>query len=692
MAERRMTRIIAGMPAESIRRGRSRLEGYRSVVATSVGYVALYLFLDRISFIWALHGIDITPWNPPPGLTLALLLTRGFGYLPAVVLAPMLSSQLLPSVHVPPLAGFAAALVIAGGYSGAAFLLRDVFRIDIGLRRTRDLTLLICVATAAAGVVSFAFVAIYALSGIIGWADATYAAAQLWIGDAIGVVVLTPLLLVMRDRLPRLRRALVRATWLGAVEAAAQFASIVLALVIVFGFNHEIYSFELFYLLLLPVVWIAARRGLGGASWAVTAVQIGLIVALDFQYKSEEIIRSFQLLMFTVATTGLMLGAVVSERHRVARALADSQGRLAAMVNTARDGVLTTDARGRVESVNPAVERLFGLPARLLVGCRAEDLLPGARNFENLASTARGPLTGSARKELDARRSDGSLLPVELTVSQFGDPGDEHYTLVIRDIASRRQAEASERAHQTEVAHVSRLSLAGEMASALAHELNQPLTAIAACARGCLRLLRQTAPEPALMREGVEQIVEQAERAGDIIARLREFVATGTTRRAVVSVESLIEGAVALARIEATQNGIEIDFRMQPGLPPVVADRIQIEQVLLNLLRNGMEAILGSAAERRVLTIEARPARANAIEVEVADTGPGIPENLADQLFEPFVTTKPLGMGLGLAISRSIIEGHDGRLRLIARKRPGAVFAFELPAHQPASSVARAPL
>ena len=452
-----------------------------------------------------------------------------------------------------------------------------------------------------------------------------------------------------------------------------------LRLALVFGFHYDRYSFQLFYLLFLPLVWIATRHGLAGASWAVVTIQVALIAALEFEDKSVETIRTFQLLMFALATTGLMLGAVVSERRRVAGALAESEGRLAAILNTARDGVLTIDARGRIESINPAVEQLFARPAPQLIGLDVRELLDAPHLLERLTSTARSPAAESARQELDARRADGGVFPIELTAGQFGAPGNERYTLVIRDITSRREAEARAREHQSELAHVSRLSLAGEMASALAHELNQPLTAIAAFGRGCLRLLRQPRTEPDLVKEGVEQVVLEAERAGDIIGRLREFVRTGTCQRSVVDGKALIAGAVALAQIEAKQNGIDIEVRVAPDLPPALADRIQIEQVLVNLLRNGADAILSGGAARRVLTIEARCRTGEAIEIAVADTGPGVVEEVVDQLFEPFVTTKPHGMGLGLSISRSIVEAHEGRLQLIRREGAGAVFAFDLP-------------
>jgi len=683
MVEGTMHRLIAPMLRGSLSRaGPLGRRPFWSNLATAAGYIVAYLALDRVSFLWALHGVDVTPWNPPPGLTMTLLLVKGLGYAPAIVLAPLLSSQLLPLVHVPPLVGMASALVIASGYAVAAAILRYALQVDIRLWRARDLALLILVATGAAGFVSFGFVAIYALAGLIQWRDTVEAAVQLWIGDAIGAVVLTPALLVARDRLRHVRLPRGIRFWLGALETTAQLLSIAISLFVIFGFDHDSYPFQLFYLVFLPVVWIAARRGLGGACWAVLLVQLGLIAALEFQYKSPEIIRTFQLLMFAVATTGLMLGAVVSERQRVSRALSDSQGRLRAILDTARDGVLTIHKSGKIESVNPAIELLFGLPARVLVERPVSDLLPAGHAFERLIWTARAPLMRGAREELDVRRTDGSVVPIELTVGQFGDPGDEHYTLVIRDISQRRQAEANARAHQLELAHVSRVSLAGEMASALAHELNQPLTAIAAYGRGCLRLLRQPAPEPLLMKEGVGQIVEQAERAGDIISRLREFVTAGTTQRSVVSVETLVEGAVALAQIEATQNGVEIRVHVAPNLPRVLADRIQIEQVLLNLLRNGMEAVLTNGASERLLSVDARETSSQAIEVSVADTGPGVAKELEDRLFEPFVTTKPLGMGLGLSISRSIIEAHDGQLRLISKAGAGAVFAFDLPAYE----------
>ncbi len=650
-------------------------------IALSAAYIALYLVLDRLSFIEALYGVDITPWNPPAGLTLALLIVGGIAYMPVVVVATLVSRQLLPLVSIPPTAALTAALVVAVGYAGAAGILRHVLRFDRRLQHTRDVVMLIIAATIGAGFVALGFVTTYAAEGVISWADFRTAALQFWLGDAIGAVVFTPLLLVLLEKLRGGGLSVRRRNWFGILEIVAQWASIGGALALVFGFHHDRYSFQLFYFLFLPLVWIATRRGLGGASWAVFTIQAALIATLEFEDKSGETIRAFQLLMFAVAATGLILGAVVSERRRVARALAESEGRLTAILNAARDGVLTVDAGGRIETVNPAVEELFGRPARLLIGTDVRYLFDRPDILQRLTSSTSLSRTEPLRLELNGWRENGAVFPVELTAGHFGAAGSEHYTLVVRDITLRRDAEARQRQRQSEVAQVSRLSLAGEMASALAHEINQPLMAITTYARGCLRLLRQTLLEPSVLREGIEQVLLQAGRASDIIVRLREFVRTGASQRSSVDVKSLLDAAVALAQAEATQNGIDIEARVAVDLPNVLADRIQIEQVLLNLLRNAMDAIVSADTDRRTIVIEAKSLSGKALEISVADTGPGLAEEVASRLFEAFVTTKPHGMGLGLSISRSIVEAHDGHLRLHRTSGSGAVFAFDLPVY-----------
>ncbi len=651
------------MPApEWVPRMNSRAGRRWAAGALFVGYLAVYLIVDRLSFIEAQHGIGITPWSPTAGLALALLIIKGLRWAPAVLAAELLSSATLPQITVPPAAIFAATVIVTCGYMGAAAILRRI-GFEPALRRTSDVVLLLLVTILSSGPVAGGFVAIYAAAGVVPWSSFPDAVFHFWVGDAIGIVVFAPPLLILNRPLEQFGPADREGRRLQLLEIGGQGASIVAALALVFSRIGGDSPFGLLYVLFLPLIWIATRGGLVLASWALLAIQFGLIAGLRLEDHWGATLRAFQLLMLALAMTGLMLGAVVSERHRLMRVLAESESRRRAVLNTARDGVLTIDARGRIQSINPAVEQLFGLPDGLLIGHDVHEIVDGAPDLLARMSRIRCPqATETTTWELDARRADG---------------------LVIRDISLRRTAETRAREHQAELAHVSRVSLAGEMAAALAHELSQPLTAIAAYGRGCLRLLAGPAPEAASLREGVSEVVQQAERAGDILSRLREFVSGGVYRRALVEVSPLINAALGLARVEATQSGVEIEARIDPGLPPVFADHIQIEQVLLNLLKNAIDAIVTADSHERSILLVARRKSVGAVEISVADSGPGIADEAMGRLFEPFVTTKPNGMGMGLTISRSIIEWHGGALRMADNKRSGAIFAFDLPTGGP---------
>ena len=663
----------------------SRIGRAGAVLALSVGYIAFYLMLDRLSFIEARHGIGITPWSPSAGLALALLIIKGPRWSPAVLAAELLSAATLPEMAIPSAPIVTAALVVTGGYAGGAAVLRHL-GFEAGLHRTSDVALLIGVTIASSGLAACGYVTTYAAAGVVPWSGFPDAAFRYWIGDAIGIIVLAPPLLTLTRHAEYSGPADHNRLWLQLCEIAAQGASIVAALSLVFSRVVSHHPFRHFYVLFLPIIWVAMRRGLAATSWAVLGIQVGLIAGLQLQDQSEATLRDFQLLMFTLATTGLMLGAVVSERHRLSRALAESESRRTTILNTARDGVLTIDAEGQIQSTNPAVEQLFAQPGHRLIGLDIAELIVDAPNQIHLMSRILSSRSADGTTwELDARRADGHVFPIELSVGRSGSAGAEQYTLVIRDITLRRKAEARARQHHAELAHVSRVSLAGEMAGALAHELSQPLTAIAAYARGCLRLLTGPAPEPATLCEGVSEVVQQAERAGDVLGRLREFVRGGAWERAFVEVGPLIDAAVGLARIEATQNEVEIEARIDPGLPPVLADRIQIEQVLLNLLRNALDAIAIADSQKRLIVVEAHCKSGHKVQISVADSGPGVIAEAANRLFEPFMTTKPEGMGMGLSISRSIVESHGGRLRMFQSIDSGATFVFDLPTggHEP---------
>jgi two-component system sensor kinase FixL len=232
---------------------------------------------------------------------------------------------------------------------------------------------------------------------------------------------------------------------------------------------------------------------------------------------------------------------------------------------------------------------------------------------------------------------------------------------------------------QGELARLARLNELGEMASTLAHELNQPLSAIANYSQGCARLLRELPDASAdRMRVAVEEISRQSLRAGQIIRHLREFVTRGETEKAVEDVRKLVEEAGALALVGSRERGIRSVFDFVAGADLVTADRVQIQQVLINLMRNGMEAMRDS--ETRLLTVRTAPSADGLVSIEVSDTGPGIAEDIATQLFKPFVTTKAGGMGIGLSISKRIVESHGGTIDVRRNSHGGATFRFTLPA------------
>jgi two-component system sensor kinase FixL len=667
---------IMGAREWSVRMGWSA--GCR-VAALSVGYVALYLTLDRLSFIGALHGIGITPWSPSTGLAIALLIINGLHAAPLVLAAELLSGVTLPLGPVSLVSICLASLLVTAGYTGAAAILRFA-DLQTGILRSSDIVLLLIVTIISSGLVASGFVTSYAALGVIPWSGFVEAVFHFWIGDAIGIVVLAPPLLLLYERFKQRSPSDHGSSWRQLLEFAVQGASIVAALAAIFSGIGGDPPLELFYLLFLPLIWIATRDGLTGASWAILAIQTGLIIGLQIQGYSAETLRNFQLLMFALAATGLMLGAVVSERRRLWNSLLDSERRRAAILNTARDGIITLDARGTIQSINPAVERMFAHPSHGLIGNNVSELVKDAPELlRRVKLVAHSPASEAASWELDARRADGRTFPIEFSAGYFSLSGGEQYTIVIRDITLRRKAEARYREHQAELAHISRVSLAGEMAAGLAHELSQPLTAIAAYARGCLRFLAESVLDPILLREGVTEIVEQAERAGDVLDRLREFVRGGEHQRTPIEVEFLIDAALSLTRVEAKQRQVEIEARVDAGLPAVLADQIQIEQVLLNLLRNAMDAMEVADIARRRISVEARRKSSYAVEISVADSGPGVPTEVVDTIFEPFVTTKPCGMGMGLSISRSIVESHGGSLRMLRGDCPGGTFIFDLP-------------
>jgi two-component system sensor kinase FixL len=274
-------------------------------------------------------------------------------------------------------------------------------------------------------------------------------------------------------------------------------------------------------------------------------------------------------------------------------------------------------------------------------------------------------------------RRDGSTFPMELAVGEMKANNARFFTGFIRDLTERQQTEARLQELQSELVHISRLTALGEMASTLAHELNQPLSAIANYMKGSRRLLADRSDEQSVMvRDAMDKAAVQSLRAGDIIRRLRDFVARGETEHRVESATKLIEEASALALVGAKEHGVRVRFHLHPSIDLVLADKVQIQQVILNLIRNAIEAM--EASVTRELVVSTSHAEDEMVAVNVADTGSGIAPELVSQLFQPFVTTKPQGLGVGLSISRTIVEAHGGRLWCEPNPGGGTVFRFTL--------------
>jgi two-component system sensor kinase FixL len=268
---------------------------------------------------------------------------------------------------------------------------------------------------------------------------------------------------------------------------------------------------------------------------------------------------------------------------------------------------------------------------------------------------------------------------MHLSIGEMQSGGEPYFTGFVRDLTEHQQTQARLQELQSELVHVSRLSAMGEMASALAHELNQPLAAISNYMKGSRRLLASSPdPNKSKIETALDRAAEQAIRAGQIIRRLRDFVARGESEKRIESLSKLVEEAGALGLAGAREQGVQLRFNLDPEYDLVLVDRVQIQQVLVNLFRNALEAMAHSP-QRELIASNAKVAD-DMIEVAVFDTGPGIPDDVMPNLFRTFYTTKETGMGVGLSISRSIIEAHGGRMWAEANRSGGATFCFTLPA------------
>lgn len=444
------------------------------------------------------------------------------------------------------------------------------------------------------------------------------------------------------------------------------------------------------FLYFIPPVLLAA--GFGGIGPGLLATVLGLSSACFLMTGGLATATTVNAVSFILTGMAVSWGGEMLRRGRqraqlLTRDALSREAHLQSILDTVPEAMIVIDEHGIMQSFSSAAERLFGCHADQAIGKNVKMLMPEPYRGNHDDYLQRYMNTGERRiigigRVVVGKRVDGSTFPMELAVGEMRSGERRFFTGFIRDLTERQQTEARLQELQSELVHISRLTAMGEMASTLAHELNQPLSAISNYLTGSRRMLEgETDEKSGTLRDALGKAADQAMRAGQIIRRLRDFVARGESERRIENIAKLIEEASALALVGVKDRGIRVQFHFDPGVDLVFADRVQVQQVLLNLIRNAMDAM--EEAPERNLTITVAPDEDGMVRVSVADSGSGIAPEIAEQLFQPFITTKRQGMGVGLSISRTIIEAHGGRIWVEPSPGGGTTFHFTLtPVHQ----------
>jgi two-component system sensor kinase FixL len=524
--------------------------GARHTVIVICAYAPLYVALDWISLVQVLPGVGFTLWNPPPAASLALLLLRGLRFAPALFVVGVISDGLVGGFPLGIQSTIVSELIVAAGYTGVAAALRRLSHADQGFPRVADVVwLLLIVGAGTFGVACLVVTALRMMHELP--ADLTVPSIlHFFIGDLTGIVGLLPVLLTIPQTWDRWREL----SPLSRVFDPGIFAiGLGFALSVVFGVARP-YELQFFYLLLPPVVWIGVRHGLPWCALAILTEQLVLIfVITELDYPAADF-RAFQTVSLAVAATGLILGAVVSERQRAERSL---------------------------------------------------------------------------------------------------------------------------RQQQAELARVARLTTAGALGAAVVHEISQPLATVATYAYVCRGLLASEPADLELLGRTLANVESEISRAGQIIERLRDFLRRGEPRWSTVDLAGVTRKVVSVLSDEARAHGVAVRIDGRP-LPLITGDHIQIEQVLVNLIRNAIEAVTECGNRERWVWIRLRQVD-DRVEVGIEDNGLGVSPEISQHLFEPFETNKQRGMGLGLSLSREIVRAHGGSLQWDATFVAGARFVLRLP-------------
>lgn len=528
-------------------------------LATMAALLLAYVGLEWVSFIHEYKGVPITPWNPGLGLLFAFMVLKGAPrYALLLFVGVLIAEFAVLRTSLEWYVVLSISLSISGGYAAVAIAVRRQLRLDVGLKRLKDVVELLGTALLGGSAVAVMLSLVLVADRQLELADVMVAAWPLLVGDVIGILVMTPLVLRLALWRPT---GPIRAVLPLLPEAIVFVLAIALCLWIIVipqtGFNF-------FYLLFLPVGVIAVRYGLDGACLALAFTQFGLVGLLHYYGYDARAFTDFQILMLVLSSTGLIVGVVVTERQHAAETL--------------------------------------------------------------------------------------------------------------------REYEAMLRAKEAEVAQATRMNLVSSMASTLAHEINQPMTAARALARSAQELVRARNGDLSRVDTNLSNLIAQIDHAGGVVRRMRDFLRRGRPHVSTVAIGELLDEVLMLVRLKATEADTQLEIDVAEGLPSIHADRVQLQQVVLNLVGNAIEAVAAGGGSDRRIQIRARASgNGKELEVAVVDNGPGIGPEIADRLFEPLTTSKHGGLGLGLSICASIIESHGGKIWLHARTPGATEFRFSLP-------------
>lgn len=649
----RLMPILASrvLPAPATRAGR---------IVLAAGYAFFYVAIDWASYFQPVLKLGITPWNPQAGLTLAYLLAVGpqWGFITAI--AAFAAELLVRGAPASLLLLGVSSLWIAGCYAGAAFVLGS----QVASRALHSLMPAVkfaVVTVLAALLVACGYVQLFVAAHALPPEAGPGSVLRYWVGDVNGILMLTlPLLYLSRGER---RFAALRGRW---PEILAQLATLSLFVWLLFGIGAADNRLRFFYPLFVPVIWIAVRWGALGALMAALVIQIGIAIAMH-DATAEAPLIDLQILMLTLELTGLLLGAVVADRASALRGLAAGEAELRTVLAAAPDALITADTSEMLRTGNLAANRLFGLEGLQSAPIPLSQILPGVQlHAPNNRSTLR------------AARLDGARFSADVAWVSLDPPAHPGWLLIVRDATERLRAQGEEQERDRLLSRAMRFAMAGELASSLAHELNQPITALVSYLRAVQIMAAADTSADERLAGTLAKASNEAIRAAQVLHRLRDFYQGSTSSSARADIRQCCGTVVELMENRVQKQGIDLQIECPDVLPAVQADRIQIEMVLHNLVTNAVDAVTALATGARRVLIRIAEDNGKVL-IEVHDSGAGVGSEAMSQLFEPFNTTKPDGMGLGLVISRNLVRALGGDLAYQRSLRlGGACFAIQL--------------